>query len=329
VFSVSSVVNFKKATLLYNPRSGNGHHKRLEQVEAAVRVLHEAHVEVDCVPTEAAGSGGGQAREAIARGSDTIFACGGDGTLHDVLQGMVGTEAALGVIPLGTANALAYDLQIPFDPVKAARKQLAYMPRLISAGTIEYERRSGGREQRYFTVMCGAGPDAAMVYELSAGWKSELGLFGYLAKSAEMFLTHHFAAFEGEFVDARTGELRTVETVSLMAVRISDFGNVLRKLAPGAALEKDLLRIVILKKNARVSFVLHLVSTLFGYRGKVPGVEYAWASEVCCRQLPEHPEGKTVHAEADGEHLGCVPVRIGIEKDAFKLLMPPERAQTN
>lgn len=314
----------KRATLLYNPLSGSRHSLRLKQVEEAAAVLRDAGVDAELVPTRAAGIAGEQAREAVANGSDTIFACGGDGTLHDVLQGIVGSEAALGVIPLGTANALAYDLGIPLDPANAASAQLAYQPCRIAAGTIEYASKDGTCEKRYFTVMSGAGPDAAMVYELSAGWKQHFGLFGYLLKAAQMFFTHHFSAFHAEFVDRETGKMRRVKTVSVMAVRITNFGNVLRKLAPGAALDRDDLRIIILKRPARLSFLMHILAALIGHRGRIPGIEFVSTGEVHCTSLPTNQ--KIVRAEADGEHLGDLPVRISIEPNAFTLLVPAERA---
>ena len=60
-------------------------------------------------------------RAAVARGCDTVFACGGDGTIQDVAQGLVGSSAALAILPLGTANVLAHDLGIPRDAAAAAR----------------------------------------------------------------------------------------------------------------------------------------------------------------------------------------------------------------
>ncbi|MEO8726866.1 MAG: diacylglycerol kinase family protein [Acidobacteriaceae bacterium] len=318
----------KRVTLIYNPVSGGNRSRRLRQVEAAAAVFRGAGIEAEVVSTRAAGSAGEQARAAIAAGSDTIFACGGDGTLHDILQGMVGLDAVLGIIPLGTANALAYDLEIPFHAVRAARVQLAYKPRRIPVGTVEYARKDGKLERRYFTVMSGAGPDAAMVYALSAKWKDQYGLWGYLAKSAELFFTHHFAPFQTEFVNSATGQSRKGVAVSVMAVRITNFGNVLRKLAPGARLEQDCLSLVVIQKYARISFLFHLVTALFGYRGNIPGVEFAQTKAVFCTALPNHPVAaqRMVRAEADGEHLGRLPVRMAIEPAGFTLLMPPERS---
>src|SRR6516165_2873547 len=98
----------RKAILFYNPLSGRRRGRRVADVEAALSVLHKAGVEASIAPTRAASEAAEQTREAIAHGCDTVIACGGDGTIHDVLQGVVGTQAALAIVPLGTANSLAH-----------------------------------------------------------------------------------------------------------------------------------------------------------------------------------------------------------------------------
>src|SRR6266704_2178490 len=115
----------RKAALLYNPLSGRRRERRVKDVEAALAVLQEAGVEANAEPTLGPAAAGDQARQAITQGCDTIFACGGDGTINDVLQGLVGTDVALGVIPLGTADALAHDLRLPSLAAAAARAALA------------------------------------------------------------------------------------------------------------------------------------------------------------------------------------------------------------
>ena len=101
----------RKAALFYNPLSGRAVSGGWRTFEAALAILHQAGIEATAEPTRGQADAAEQARQAIAEGCDTIFACGGDGTAHDVLQGMVGSDAALGIIPLGTANALAHDLR--------------------------------------------------------------------------------------------------------------------------------------------------------------------------------------------------------------------------
>src|SRR5260370_41048589 len=74
---------------------------------------------------------------AVAGGSDTVFACGGDGTIHDVIQELAGTQVALAILPFGTANALAHDLGIPLRPSDAAQVAVKGPIRRLPLGRIE------------------------------------------------------------------------------------------------------------------------------------------------------------------------------------------------
>lgn len=131
---------FHKVLLLHNPVAGRDRAARTRELLAAAQIFREAGVEVELEATLAKGEGGRQAKNAFARGYDAIFACGGDGTVFDVLQGMVhGPEhVALGVLPLGTANVLAADLGLPDDIKAAARATLAFSPRRIAAGQLRW-----------------------------------------------------------------------------------------------------------------------------------------------------------------------------------------------
>src|SRR4029077_13435491 len=178
-------IAMRKAALIYNSASGRNRHLHLKKVEEAAAVLRTAGIEASLIPTRSADSGGAQAREAIAAGHDTVFACGGDGTLNDVLQGLVHdpangpagqTDAALGIVPLGTGNVVASDQGISWDPAQAIRQQLEFQPRRIAAGKLEYRARGTEEKKiRYFTAMAGAGVDAEMAYRISAQDKSAYG----------------------------------------------------------------------------------------------------------------------------------------------------------
>ena len=111
----------RRVALIYNPMAGQRPGRRTALVASVAAVLREAGVEVKAIATESPESAGTQAHEAMLAGNDTILACGGDGTVHEALQRLVGGPAALGVIPMGTANALAADLGLPASPVKAAK----------------------------------------------------------------------------------------------------------------------------------------------------------------------------------------------------------------
>jgi diacylglycerol kinase (ATP) len=312
----------QKALLIYNPFSGFRRHRRVEQVEAAGEELRRAGVDAKLLPSRGPSQAGAQAREAVEAGYDTVVACGGDGTIHDVLQGMAGqTRAALGILPLGTANALAADLKIPRDPILAIRRQLEYQPRTIAAGLIESCQDHDPKRHRYFTVMAGVGPDALLVYSLTAEAKARWGVAAYVGNALWEYLTYKHAPYEMTVTDAN-GRQQTISTAQVMAVRIHDFGGPLKKFAKGASLSRNDLRVVVFRGGVRLSYPAYLLSALFGLQVKIPGVELIDASEILCRAIPGH-EDRKVYCEADGEVLWRLPVRLSIVPNAFSMLMPP------
>src|ERR1700690_3751809 len=109
-----------KATILFNPNSGRRGAKRDTALNRAIGIINSAGVRTDLTVCRSSQEATDNARCAVAAGSDTVFACGGDGTIHDVLQGLADTPVALAILPFGTANALAHDLRIPLRPGAAA-----------------------------------------------------------------------------------------------------------------------------------------------------------------------------------------------------------------
>ena len=91
----------RRVALVYNPVSGPHSSRRDETVRSAKEALESAGIEVEHLTIDGPGSGRVLAREAAARGCDSVIVCGGDGTVHEVLQALVGTEVALGVVPDG------------------------------------------------------------------------------------------------------------------------------------------------------------------------------------------------------------------------------------
>lgn len=313
----------RKAILLYNPLSGRRRERRLEDVEAARSVLRHAGVEASAAPTRGASDATDQARQAIAEGCDTIFACGGDGTIHDVLQGLVGTNAALAVIPLGTANSLAHDLRVPLSAIGAARAALTAKPRRIAVGRIEYQDFEGNRGSRYFTVIVGIGVDAHVFYELDPLSKRHFGMAAYSAKATLLWLTHKMENFAVEFAEEE--QTHHAEVSQLLAVRIRDFGGVLRQLAPGASLDRDDLRLVLFRTRSRLAYLRYVLRGLFGTNWKVPGIELVHSAGAICRDVVSPTQSGTkprIFVEADGELLGTLPAKISMVCDALTVLAP-------
>jgi len=311
-------LTMRKALLLYNPRSGRRHDRRLEDVQSVLRVLHNAGVEARAVPTVAPGPAHEQVRQAIGEGCDTVFACGGDGTVHDVLQGLVGTSAALAIIPQGTANVLTHDLGLPSSPVAAAEAALKAKPLRIAVGRIEYQDFQGQLAWRYFTITVGIGADAYLFHKLDPNAKHTLGLSAYYVKATHVLLTHKMQFFQVSYEES--GQRRSTESTQLLAVRIANFGDGLRKLAPGASLLRDDLRLVLCKTRNRGAFLRYVLRGFLGANWRVRGVDLAYSQDAVCAQ--DDPTQPKVFVEADGELLGTLPATIGIVRDAVTILVP-------
>jgi YegS/Rv2252/BmrU family lipid kinase len=314
----------RKAALLYNARSGGGRRQRDADLKRILKVLGDAGVEATLVRTQSSVDAAEQARQAIVNGCDTLFACGGDGTVHDVLQGMVGSQAALGVIPLGTANSLAHDLGLPSDPARAVRAALHAEPQRIALGRVTVHGPNGSPVTRYFTVAVGIGVDAHLFYKLHAGTKQRLGMGAYYYKAWHLWFTYCMKKFNVQLLPAEGDTVVHHGVTEMLAVRIRNFGGVLQELAPGAALERADLRVVTCHTSSRFSYLLYVMRGLLRARWSVRGVELAFAQAIRCT-APEVSDAAApckIYVEADGELLGTLPAEITMVPDALTLLIP-------
>jgi diacylglycerol kinase family enzyme len=119
------------------------------------------------------------------------------------------------------------------------------------------------------------------------------------------------------------GKTRQTEVSQLLAVRIGNFGGVLRKLAPEASLDRDELRFVLFQTHSRLAYLRYVLRGLFGTQWRVPGIELASVSAAVCRDAASSTEAKSrIFVEADGELLGTLPATIAMVRDAVTLLAP-------
>ena len=313
----------KRALLLYNPESGRRRRHRLADVQAAAAALQAAGVEPIVEPTSAPGSAAVQARAAIGRGCDAVIVCGGDGSVHEVLPAVVGTPVALGVIPLGTGNGLAHDLGLPNDPAQAARLLASAGARPIAVPRVEFTRPDGTRDSRYCMVGAGVGADAYMVYRLTLRFKERWGMAAYYTESTRQWLTHDFPLFTAEFRH-HAGEWRREPVSQVLAVRITSFGGLLDKLAPGAALTRPDFQLVLFKTRSRLSFLRYLIGVWINRPYSRPDIEVLPATECRCLALEtgNRKLETRIYAEADGELLGTLPVSIFMSNETVNLLVP-------
>ncbi len=307
----------RRVMLFYNPHSGPAPGRTRAAVEQVTAVFRRAGLEAVIAETTSASEAGQQAKAAIAQGYDTVFACGGDGTAQDLAQGLVGNPGKLGVIPLGTANVLANDLGISRNPVAAAQAALLAVPMPVSVGRVACRTADGMLVTRYFLSVAGVGQDGYIFHQLGRSKKRTFGIAAYFLKALQVWLTHRPLWFS-----VTLGVAPPRHATQILAVRLHNFGNVLRDLAPGASLLREDFRVVVFQTSSRWSYLLSILRGMMGGHWKTPAVTLEDATQI--RMAPE--SNSPVYVEADGELVGQLPAEISVVPNALTLLVPPEFA---
>jgi diacylglycerol kinase family enzyme len=185
---------------------------------------------------------------------------------------------------------------------------------------VQYVAFSGETTRRYFTVAVGVGVDAHMFYRLNIAHKGRLGMAAYYAKATHLWFTDPLEFYDAEF--ECSGKRQQLSVSELLAVRIKNFGGVLREFAPGASLHRNHLRVLLFETNSRLRYLQFIARGLLGAKWRIPGIEVADAEVARCFAARDR-KGRRIFVEADGELLGTVPAEITIIPDAFTMLVPP------
>lgn len=306
----------RRALLIFNPNAGRGGRARIAALERAADVLRAGGFETEIIATIGPGSATVQAAGAAASGVDVIFACGGDGTLHEVVQGLAHhPSAAVGIIPLGSANALARHLCLSFDSADAVRQQLRFEPRLIPLGRVTCETADGPRS-RYFAVMAGAGPDGMLVYRMLAVGKHRLGRAMYYVRAARLFLSERFGAFDVTAMPEGNDPVE-YQAVSAMAIRVGDLGGLFTPLVQGASPCDEMLQLTLTTPPSHLALPAWFATSWTRTHRWNP-----WTQHVRVRAFTCSGAAQRVHVQADGEWIGTTPMDVELVPDALRLLMP-------
>jgi len=146
----------KKIIFIVNPISGVGKQKGIEKL--IKKHLDTSVFEYTVVYTEKPGHAAEISKEAVGRGLDAVIAVGGDGTVNETAQGLIGSETALGIIPTGSGNGLSRHLKIPMNPAKAIRILNTYKTKRIDSATLN---------DNLFVSVAGVGFDAKVAREFA------------------------------------------------------------------------------------------------------------------------------------------------------------------
>lgn len=170
--------------VVFNPTAGR---RRAQLLWRVLDVMVANGMRLELVKTTQPRHAEALARCAAEAGARMIVAAGGDGTIAEVASGLLGSDAKLGVIPLGTANVLAHELALPFTPQAVAAALAFGRTRRIWPGVMVSPEGS-----RLFVQMLGVGFDAQVVHHLSPRLKRVCGRAAYVLQTLRELPRYRF-----------------------------------------------------------------------------------------------------------------------------------------
>jgi diacylglycerol kinase (ATP) len=305
----------KEAVLIYNPVAGGKPSRRERHMLEAVAVLESAGMAARLAPTTAPGTASQLARSAVEQGVRLVFACGGDGTIHEVINGMVPGDAALGILPGGTANILARELRMPLDPLRAARAISRWTPRRIAVGRATWMNGSAGEEtpqRSFFLSLAGVGFDAYVIHKLQRHLATRFGVAAYVAGAVRQVFHYSFPLISFRTEDKEvTGAFAVVQRTERYAGWLH--------LAPGASVFKNQFTLCVLRTPRRSRYLRYALAILAGRHTRMADVELIQTCRVECAAADSL---NPIYFELDGELAGCLPATFEIVPDALTVLVP-------
>ena len=301
--------SIQDAVLIVNPQAGRARtllSGRLDRVRAE---LGSQGIETEIAVAGPNGHAEELAREAVHERRHLVIACGGDGTLNAVVNGLAGSNVPMALLPAGTANILAKELSLPWDIEQAARYIKSGTLRRIALGAVT--ACNGSAQNRYFLSVGGAGPDGAMVQAVHEGLKRHAGTLAFWAEGARQFLTYGFPRFNV------TAASETLPATLIVVGRTKHYGGPL-SITSNADLFGSDFEVMVCASRSRLLYLSHVPMALIRQMHRAYGVRFFRATHFRCEPL----DSPAALLQVDGEPLGHLPAEFRIVPDALTLVVP-------
>jgi diacylglycerol kinase family enzyme len=273
--------------VIYNPTAGP---RRVHRLWDVLDILSGNGVRVRLMETANAGHATSLAAEAAAGGAPLVVAAGGDGTIAEVAAGLAGSRTAMGIIPLGTANVLSQELNLPYLPRDIAAALAFRRTRTLWPGMAS---SLGGN--RLFVQMLGVGLDAQVVHALPRSLKRVFGRGAYVAQTLREMLRYEYRPIHIRL----DGDLAEAGSVIISKGRLYA-GNYM--LAPDAVSNLPGFSVALFGANGPCAALLYGAALPLNLLPRAPGMRLVRASQV--EILDAGP------AQADGDPAGAAPMMI-------------------
>jgi diacylglycerol kinase (ATP) len=295
----------RHVAVILNPASGRGQgaRRRTELEELLGRSAGDASWQI--IQTTSPGGGTELAAQAAREGADVVAAAGGDGTYGEVVNGLVGTGARMGIIPLGTGNDFSRGLGLGTDLSAAVDTLFNGTPRPIDLGRCD---------DRWFVNVAGCGFDAVVTARVNRGFRFLRGTAAYIAAVYVSLIRFRPAAMRLTI----DGEAWDVKALLCCIANSQSYGGGMR-IAPDASIDDGFFDLCVLGDASRMEFVLAFPRVFKGTHITHPKVTILRAKHV--RIESEYPLPVLI----DGDVVTRTPAEFKLVPKAIEVMFPNDR----
>lgn len=249
-------------------------------------------------------------RQAADEGYDVVIAAGGDGTISRVVNGLAGTDTALGVLPTGTGNVWAVEMNIPVPRIFSRHAIMEAAHVLLEGEVRTVDLGKAG--DNYFLMWAGVGLDARVTEEVSHEWRRQVGNIATWITGVQVA-----SGYSGTRTAIAIDERRLYKRMILTVIgNVQTYGGVVR-ITPVARIDDGLLDVCIFKGKGFPATLRHLVSVFSRHHLYNAQVEYYQGKDILINATEPLP----VHV--DGDPVGHTPMQFGVAPRALRVILPP------
>jgi diacylglycerol kinase (ATP) len=290
--------------IIYNPAAGQSSNFK-NTLDRVANLWRDHGWQVQIAATTAPGDATIKAQTAAQAGYNAVIAAGGDGTVNEVMNGLVGTSTALGTLPLGTVNIWAREMGLSMDLLKAAES-------LAKSELTKIDVGMAG--SRYFLLMAGIGFDAAVTASVSSVEKKRLGAIAYLKQAIQLAWN-----FRGVRLKLRIDGKRVRGKILMVVIGNSQLYGGVVKFTAHATIDDGLLDVCVIKGQGMLSAPRRLISIFARHYNRDPLVQYYQARQIEIRGK----RGKSLPVQVDGDYLGQTPMTWRVVPNSLWIMVPP------
>ena len=274
--------------------------------------------------TKVAGDGTSLARNAASSGREFIIACGGDGTINEVANGILesGKDAEFGVLPSGTGGDFRRSLGLPQSPREAARALREGRTQRIDVGKVSFQSHKGEPISRYFINVSSFGLAASIIERVKANKTLEWLPLGGVRGRANFALStlQEVMSLDPVTVKIRIdgGEERPLQTINCCIANARYFGGGMM-VAPDAKLNDGWLDVVNIGDIRTAKILLNLTSLYKGSHRDLTEVKSSIAKRI---EVSPADSSVEIHLETDGELPGMLPAVFEVIPNALRIRVP-------